>query len=98
MAEFCTKCGKKLSEQASKEGVELCLKCNRERYLSGARQGVSPQEECPLSKIVVEVKTSKGEAVAQAQVTVLKDGVQVKQDTTGDSGKYDTGKVLEAGS
>jgi len=103
MAEFCTNCGKKLSERASKIGAELCFDCKKTRYLSDTQQDVSPQAECPLSKLIVEVKTSKGEPVGQAQVTVLKGAKQVAQGLTeakgeAKEGEYSTGKVLEAGS
>ncbi|MHC4742288.1 MAG: carboxypeptidase-like regulatory domain-containing protein, partial [Planctomycetota bacterium] len=63
-----------------------------------SKEKVSAKKDCPLSRLIVKVKTSKGKAVAQADVRVLKDTEQVSQGSTDDEkGEHDTGKVLEAG-
>jgi len=98
MAEFCKSCGKKLSQKLIQQGENFCdFKCKKASFQRGSSQDVSAKGKCPLSRLIVEVKTSKDEPVGQAEVTVLKGGVQVKQDMTDEHGKYDTGKVLQEG-
>ncbi|HUT30758.1 MAG TPA: carboxypeptidase-like regulatory domain-containing protein [Sedimentisphaerales bacterium] len=70
-----------------------------EDHKKAPKEDVSAKKECPLSTLIVKVKTSKGKRVGQAEVKVLKGTKQVSAGPTNDAkGEYDTGKVLQADS
>jgi protein-arginine deiminase len=83
----CSKCGKDPCE---------CLKKAKEEHKKVPPEDVSSEKKCPLAELCVIVKTSEGDPVGHATVTLTNKKTNDKKSpktTDHKKGKYDFGKV-----
>lgn len=92
MAFHCSRCNVIIVPVAG----QVCGRCKAtEDQKKAPKEDVSAKKDCPLSRLIVKVKTSKGEPVGKADVKVWRGMKQVSRGPTKeDDGTYDTGKTL----